>query len=149
MTSNLDDLRPGKRELRVTLKDAAGPMGITAATVADQLRAAYLGTTISEMQIAGSLVEVTAQFGMQERGSHDVFDNFNITRADGSYVPLSVVAQVEIGQGYSRINREDGVRSVTVQGSIDTRTANANAIVSDTMTRFAPRLVGAPPQRNP
>ena len=141
VTSILDDLRPGKRELRVTLKDAAGPMGITAATVADQLRAAYLGTTISEMQIAGSLVEVTAQFGTQERGSHDVFDNFNITRADGSYVPLSVVAQVEIGQGYSRINREDGVRSVTVQGSIDTRTANANAIVSDTMTRFAPGLL--------
>ncbi|MCK0140013.1 efflux RND transporter permease subunit [Aliiroseovarius sp. F47248L] len=138
VTSILDDLRPGKRELRITLKDAAGPMGITAAMVADQLRAAYLGTTISEMQIAGSLVELVAQFGTPERRERDVFDRFNVTRPDGSYVPLSVIADVEIGQGYSRINREDGIRTVTVQGAIDTRIANANAIVSDTLTRFVP-----------
>lgn len=141
VTSILDDLRPGKRELRVTLKDAAGPMGITASLVADQLRAAYFGTTISEMQIAGSLVEVTGQFGPQDQASRSVFDDFTLTRADGSYVPLSVVADVEIGQGYSRINRENGVRAVTVQGAIDTRVANANAIVSDTLTRFVPELL--------
>lgn len=141
VTSILDDLRPGKRELRVTLKDTAGPMGITASLVAEQLRAAYFGTTISEMQIAGSLVEVTGQFGPQDQASRSVFDDFTLTRADGSYVPLSVVADVEIGQGYSRINRENGVRAVTVQGAIDTRVANANAIVSDTLTRFVPELL--------
>lgn len=141
VTSILDDLRPGKRELRVTLSDAAGPMGITAAMIADQLRAAYLGSTISELQINGSLVEVTARYGLEDRASWAVFEDFNITRADGSYVPLRVVANVEIGQGYSRINREDGVRSVTVQGSIDTRIANSNAIVSDTLARFVPVLL--------
>ena len=145
VTSILDDLRPGKRELRVTLKNAAGPMGITAAMVADQLRAAYFGTTISELQISGSLVEVTGQFGPRDRASRTVLDDFTIHRADGSYVPLSVVTNVEIGQGYSRINRENGVRSVTVQGAIDTRTANANAIVSDTLTRFMPELLSRYP----
>lgn len=141
VTSVMDDLRSGKRELRVTLTDAAGPMGITAAMVADQLRSAYFGTTISEMQVDGNLIEVTAQFGQEYRGRHDVFDSFTITRPNGSYVPLEVVANVEVGQGYSRINRENGVRSVTVQGSIDTRVANANAIVGDTLTRFVPDLL--------
>lgn len=145
VTSVLDDLRPGKREMRVTLTDAAGPMGITAAMVANQLRAAYIGSTISEMQISGSLVEVTAQFGESDRGNWDVFENFNIIRTDGTYVPLDVVANIESGQGYSRINHENGVRTITVQGSIDTRTANANAIVSDTITRFVPELL----QRHP
>ncbi|MBV1903789.1 MAG: efflux RND transporter permease subunit [Marinosulfonomonas sp.] len=141
VTSILDDLRPGKRELQVTLTDAAGPMGITSAMVADQLRAAYFGSTISEMQVNGNLVEVTAQFGPTDRGRRNLFDDFNITRSDGSYVPLGVVADVEVGQGYSRINRENGVRSVTVQGSIDTRIANANAIVGDTISRFIPDLL--------
>jgi len=141
VTSVLDDLRPGKRELRVTLKDAAGPKGITAAMVADQLRAAYIGTSVSEIEISGSVVGIIAQFSSADRSSREVFDDFNITLADGSYVPLNVVADVEIGQGYSRINRENGVRSVTIQGSIDTRTANANAIVSDTLTRFIPGLL--------
>ncbi len=83
-------------------------MGITAAMVADQLRAAYIGTTISEMQIDGNLVELTAQFGPEDRASRDVFDDFTITRSDGTYVPLGVVANVETGQGYSRINHETG-----------------------------------------
>ena len=141
VTSVLDDLRPGKRELRVTLKDIAGPMGISAATVADQLRTAYIGSTISEMQIAGNLVELTAQFGLSDRSDRDVFDDFTIKRADGSYVPLNVVADVEVGQGYSRINHENGIRTVTVQGAIDTRIANANAIVGDTAARFVPGLL--------
>lgn len=140
VTSLLDDLRPGKRELRVTLKDVAGPMGITAGMIADQLRAAYFGTTISEMQVNGQRLDVTAQLDDYDQGLRRQFDDFVITRADGSIVPLSVVARVDVGRGYSRINRQDGVRTITVQGTIDTRIANASAIVSDTLARFLPTL---------
>ncbi|SFM03853.1 efflux RND transporter permease subunit [Shimia aestuarii] len=140
VTSILDDLRPGKRELRISLNDAAGPMGVTAAIIADQLRAAYFGTTISEMQVDGSLLEVTAQLAAQAQSSERAFDDFIIARGDGSNVPLGIVANIETGQGYARINRENGMRTVTVQGSIDTRIANANAIVGDTLTRFVPGL---------
>ena len=145
VTSVLDDLRPGKREMRITLNDAAGPMGITAAMIADQLRAAYFGTTISEMQVDGSLLEVTAQLAARAQSSERAFDDFIITRGDGSNVPLSIVANVETGQGYARINRENGVRTVTVQGAIDTRIANANAIVGDTLARFVPELLAKYP----
>ena len=138
VTSVMSDLRPGKRELQVRLSDAAGPMGITAAMVAEQLRAAYFGLTVSEMQVDGDLLEITAQFGAEALTDLDQFDAFDIYRPDGSAVPLNVVAEVTIGTGYSRINREDGRRTVTVQGSIDTGIANANAIVADTLARFAP-----------
>ncbi|MFD1940708.1 efflux RND transporter permease subunit [Paradevosia shaoguanensis] len=148
VTSVQDDLRPGKRELRIRLNDAAGAMGVTAAMVADQLRAAYLGSTVSEMQVHGQLLEVTAQFAAEEQGSLSRFDDFNITGADGSLVPLDVIADIELGQGFGRINRENGVRTVTVQGTIDTRTANANMIVSDTLTRFVPGLLERHPGVN-
>ena len=141
VTSVLDDLRPGKRELRIHLNDQAAPMGITAALIADQLRAAYFGTTVSEMQVNGQSLEVTAELSEADRRSYSEFDNFVITRADGTYVPLSVVADIEVDQGYSRINHEDGVRAVTVQGTIDTRIANSSAIVSDTLKRFIPDLL--------
>jgi hydrophobic/amphiphilic exporter-1 (mainly G- bacteria), HAE1 family len=141
VTSVMDDLRPGKREMRIRLNDAAGPMGITAAQVADQLRAAYFGTTVSEMQINGQLVDVTAQFSPGAKADFARFDDFIVTRGDGSYVPLGVIADVTLGQGYSRINRENGIRTVTVQGSINTGIANANAIVGDTLARFVPDLL--------
>jgi len=138
VTSVLDDLRPGKRELRITLNDAAGPMGITASIIADQLRAAYFGTTVSELQVRGNLLEVTAQFAAEYQDRHRSFDDFHIARADGSTIPLGVVADAEIGQGYNRINRENGIRTITVQGTIDTRIANANAIVGDVLANFVP-----------
>ncbi|MCF6316405.1 MAG: efflux RND transporter permease subunit [Marinosulfonomonas sp.] len=141
VTSVMDDLRPGKREIQIKLNNAAGPMGITAAMIADQLRGAYFGTTVSEMQVNGQLLEVTAQFADADQKSLARFDTFIITRTDGSFVPLSVVADVEIGQGYSRINHENGIRTVTVQGTIDTRIANSNAIVGDTMSTFVPDLM--------
>jgi len=145
VTSVLDDLRPGKRELQVTLKDAAGPMGITAAMIADQLRAAYFGTTISEMQVSGRVVEVTAQLALQDQDNFRSFDDFIIAGPGGSNVPLDVVAEVETGKGVSRINRENGIRTVSVQGTIDTRIANANSIVSDTLSRFVPDLLARHP----
>ena len=138
VTSVLDDLRPGKRELQIKLTEAAGPMGITAATIADQLRAAYLGTTVSEMLVNGQLLQVNAQ--LSAATSFAQFDNFIITRPDGSFVPLSLVADVTYGQGYNRINREDGIRTLTVQGTINTSIANANAIVGDTLANFVPQL---------
>lgn len=145
VTSVLDDLRPGKRELQVTLKDAAGPMGITAALVADQLRAAYLGTSISEMQIGGQVVEVTAQFAGPDQGSFGGFDDFILAGPNGANVPLSVVAEVTTGRGLNRINRENGIRTVTIQGTIDTRSANASAIVNDAQARFVPGLLARYP----
>ena len=141
VTSVLDDLRPGKREIRIALSDAAAPMGITATMIADQLRAAYFGTSISEMQVKGQLLEVTAQFSESTLGDFTQFDDFIVIRPDGSFVPLSVVATIEIGQGFSRINRENGIRTVTVQGTINTSIANANAIVGDIKSRFIPGLL--------
>ncbi|NND21528.1 MAG: efflux RND transporter permease subunit, partial [Silicimonas sp.] len=141
VTSVLDDLRPGKRELRITLNDAAGPMGVTAAMIAEQLRAAFFGTTVSELQVKGSLLEVTAQFAPEYQETQRSFDDFRIARSDGSTVPLGVVAEVEIGQGYNRINRENGKRTVAVKGTIDTRVANANAIVGDILANFVPEFL--------
>ncbi len=140
VTSVLDDLRPGKRELQITLTDAAGPMGITAAMIADQLRAAYYGTTVNELLVNGQLLQVSAQLADSANASFAQFDDFIITRPDGSFVPLSLVANVDYGQGYNRINHENGMRTITVQGTINTSIANANAIVGDTLANFVPEL---------
>jgi hydrophobic/amphiphilic exporter-1 (mainly G- bacteria), HAE1 family len=141
VTSVLDDLRPGKREMRLTLTDAAAPMGVSAAMVADQLRAAWLGTKISEVQIGSQSIEITVHLDALAAADRRTFDEFTIMRSDGTSIPLSVVADVDVDRGVARINREDGQRTVTVQGTIDTRIANANAIVSDTLERFLPGLL--------
>ncbi|HER25820.1 MAG TPA: efflux RND transporter permease subunit, partial [Rhodospirillales bacterium] len=45
-----DDLRPGKPEIRLRLSDGAMALGMTAAEIAGQLRAAFFGKTADEFQ---------------------------------------------------------------------------------------------------
>ena len=140
-TSNLtDDLRPGKPELRIRLKDGAATLGVDARQIADQLRAAFFGTTVSEIQRGPEAFEIDVRIDPRSKDSLGDIDNFTISQADGSLIPLSVVAEIESGRGYSRINRVNGQRTVTVQGDVDVTVANANEILNDTRKKFFPEL---------
>ncbi|MDP1732214.1 MAG: efflux RND transporter permease subunit, partial [Devosia sp.] len=145
VTSVLDDLRPGKREIRVHMKEGAITLGANAALVADQLRAAYYGTTTNQLQVEGTAFDVTVRLAEGDRGDLTVLDDFPIVLASGKIVPITTIAALEAGRGYARINRENGVRTLTVQGTIDTRIATANDIVNDTMAQFVPDLLARYP----
>ena len=140
-TSNLtDDLRPGKPELRVRLKDGASTLGVDARQIADQLRAAFFGTTVSEIQRGAESYEIDVRIDPRNKDSLSDFDNFTISQSDGSLIPLTAIANIETGRGFSRINRVNGLRTVTVQGDVDVTIANANEILKDAGKRFFPEL---------
>lgn len=140
-TANLtDDLRPGKPELRIRLKDGASTLGIDARQIADQLRAAFFGTKVSEIQRGAEAYEIDVRIDPASKDSLSDIDNFTISQSDGSLVPLITIADIETGRGFSRINRIDGLRTVTIQGDVDVEIANANEILSDTREKFFPLL---------
>ncbi len=138
VTNVMDDLRPGKKELQVSLKQSAKSLGIDARMVADQLRSAYFGVTVSEIERGGEAYEIDVRLAPEDRDSLSDLDDFNITMQGGALVPLSAIATVRHGRGYARIIRVDGIRTVTVQGDVDMRIANANAIISDMKKSFFP-----------
>jgi len=140
VVSLLDDLRPGKPELRVRLKEGASTLGIDAQMIAGQLRAAFFGSTASEIQVGPESYDIDVRLRSEDRDSLADLDYFVVTSAEGNQIPLSVAANVEEGRGWARINRVDGRRTVTIQGDIDTTLANANELIGDTSKRFLPEL---------
>jgi hydrophobic/amphiphilic exporter-1 (mainly G- bacteria), HAE1 family len=136
----LDDLRPGKRELRLRLRSGASALGVDAATIATQLRTSFFGVTAREVQRDGEAVEIDVRLDEVDRDRLDVLDNFTVSGPDGALIPLRILAHVEEDRGWARIQRIDRVRTVTVRGDVDTRIANANDIIQDTLNRFAPEL---------
>ncbi len=142
----MDDLRPGKKELQVSLKQSAKSLGIDARLVADQLRGAYFGVTASEIQLGRESYEVDVRLMPQDRDSMSDLEDFIITMKDGSLVPLTAIATITRARGYARINRVDGVRTLSVQGDIDARIANANAIIADMKTSYFPDFEKRHPQ---
>ena len=135
-----DDLRPGKLEVSVKLKPEATNLGLDAQTIADQLRAAYFGTTVSEIQVGADSIEIDVRLREADRNSLSDLEEFQVTMSEGRKVPITAVANLVLERGFARINRVDGIRTVTVQGDVDTRIGNASAIVNDTLKRFIPDL---------
>ncbi len=136
VTNLSDDLRPGKHEIRLGLREQAASLGITARTIANQLRTAFYGATVNEIQVGPESYEIDARLAADDRNSVAALERFTITVGDGDFVPLKAIARFEEERGYARINRYQRVRTVTVQGDVDRAVANANAILGDTQVRF-------------
>lgn len=135
-----DDLRPGKKEIRLRMSEQAANLGISARDIADQLRTSFFGTTVSEIQVGPESYEIDVRLALADRNSPADLDHFAIVTKEGSLVPLKAVAQFRNERGYARINRYKRTRTVTVQADVDRSQANANAIVADTKSRFFPVL---------
>lgn len=135
-----DDLRPGKREYRIRLKPTAGSLGIDAQMVADQLRGAFQGVVVDEFARGAEHYEVDLRLAAGERTAPgDLLDAVIVTSA-GEAVPLRLVADIEVGRGWARILRVNGERTVTLQGTVDPRLANAAELIGALQAQLLPTL---------
>ena len=134
------DLRPGKPELRLRLAPGARMLGLTAADVAGQLRAAYLGTQLADVRQGDLPFDVQVVLSEADRDARADLENFTIALPDGTAVPLDTVVTVQEARGWSSITRRDGLRTLTVQAEVDGRIGNADAISTRLADGFLPDL---------
>jgi len=135
-----DDLRPGKPEVNLRLREGALALGLDATQIASQLRAAYLGEVVNEIQVGPESYEIDVRLAAADRDSLADLEYFMVSAPGGAQVPLGTVALIESDRGYARIHRVDGRRTVSVQGDVDTAKMNVSEILSDTTRRFLPGL---------
>lgn len=137
--SNLsDDLRPGRPELRVTMDSGARGLGLTAASLADQVSAAFLGRVADEIQVGADAYEVEVRLADGDRASVDDLAGFRVQLPGGGEAALGSVATIREGRGWSRIARVDGQRSVTITGDVDDRVTNTARLFAAFRTEFVP-----------
>ncbi|MQX38509.1 efflux RND transporter permease subunit [Roseospira navarrensis] len=137
----MDDMRPGKPEIRLRLRDGASALGVRADTVAQQIAAAYQGVTVDEIQVGDEAFEIDVRLRAEDRESLADLDGFMVTTDSGDTIPLPNVATFHTDRGWARIARVDGWRTITVIGEVDDTLANAQQIVSHTRETFLPRLL--------
>lgn len=106
------------RELRNRLT------GIEAATFPEGLRSGAIRVELPEAERAADFLEAAL-----------------LRSAEGQYVPLGDIVRMETRQGFSAIQRENGVPLVTVSGAIsEDDAARARAITEDLRRTILPRL---------
>ncbi|QIZ75729.1 efflux RND transporter permease subunit [Ferrimonas lipolytica] len=141
VTDLLDDMRPGKEEVLVTLLPGAESYGINGQMIASQLRAAYFGQTADEIQVGPENLQINVLLDKADAAQMRTLERFPIVLASGDQVPLSSVARLNFQRGFVRIQRVDGLRTVTVTGNVDNRYANATEVVNQLKAEFAPQLL--------
>ncbi|WP_153913525.1 efflux RND transporter permease subunit [Shewanella sp. TC10] len=136
----LDDMRPGKEEVLVKLRDGAENYGVDGEMIASQLRAAYFGQTADDVQAGPENIEIQVRLNKQQAGDLQALANFPIMLGDGTQLPLNAVATLNYERSYVRIQRIESQRTVTVMADIDNTKANGSEIVGKVRNEFAHEL---------
>lgn len=135
-----DDLRPGKPEIRLRMQEGAKMLGLNAQMLASQLRSAYYGKTASEIQVGRESYEIDVRLADADKDSLADLAYFHVTLPNGKQAPLGSVAILIHDRGYARIASVNGLRTVTIQGDVDSRITNGRQIIERLKREFLPTL---------
>lgn len=142
------DLEPGKKELRIKVKEsAAAEAGLTATDIAASVRASFDGMVATKIRKMDEEIDVKVLFPEADRtrGAAALRD-VRIPNRQGYLVPLSTVADIEEAVGFTAIKHEDADRIVTITGDVDpavTSSFRANQALQPVMERRIAEFPGA------
>ncbi len=125
----LDDMRLGKEEILVKLRPGAETYGVNGQLIANQLRAAFFGQTADEIQIGVENIKIEVKLDKQGIGDIQQLANFPIILADGAQLPLASIATLDFQRNYVRIQRVDGLRTVSVFGDTDSSKVSSTEVI--------------------
>jgi multidrug efflux pump subunit AcrB len=125
-----DGFQPGKEQLDFTIKPEGKSLGLTAFSVARQVRSAFYGAEALRQQRKRNEIKVMVRLPEEERSSEETINDLMIRTPAGTYVPLREVASVKRGRAYMSIDRRNGRRVVQVTGDITPR-SKAGEVLSD------------------
>lgn len=137
----MDDMRMGKEEILVSVRPGAESHGINAQMIANQLRAAFFGQRADQIQVGVENINVEVRLNKTQAGDLGQLANFPIITADGSQIPLASLAKFEFSRSYVRINRINGMRSMSIYGDTDSNKISSFEIISDFKINLMPELV--------
>ncbi|WP_241766920.1 efflux RND transporter permease subunit [Hyphomonas oceanitis] len=134
-----DNLSSSAEEIRITMKPGAETLGVTLASVSQQLRQAYFGEEVQRLPRDGEDVRVMVRLPISARSDLDSLNNLKVRTADGREIPVTQVADFEYAPGINRIVRRNRTRSVAVYAEVKGE-GERSRIMADMEKNFWPEF---------
>lgn len=128
-------------EFELDLKPEAKYLGVSAANLAQQVRAAFFGSEAQRIQRGRDEVKVMVRYPESERRSTDSLQTMMIRVGGGTEVPFEAVAEIVPGQSLPTIRRIDRKRMITVNADADTLSVDTEGIEIEVLDDYLPKLV--------
>ncbi|MCD4677509.1 MAG: efflux RND transporter permease subunit, partial [Desulfobacula sp.] len=119
MTQVYTDNNPGKNVFTFKLKPEARNLGLTVNDLASQVYAGYYGMEAVKVQKGNDDIKVIVKYTEEERKSYSSLKQFRVRTGKGFEIPLSTVAKIEYGAGYSQISRNNGLRRIKFSAEVN------------------------------
>ncbi len=123
-----DTFTESKKEIKIRLKEQARSLGLSSADLGRQVRQGFFGEEVQRVQRNREDIRIMVRYPEQERISLGHLESMWIRSPNGAEIPISEVADIEVGEGYSSITRIDGQRVINIQADADKAVADVTAI---------------------
>jgi len=140
-----DSFRTGKREVKLKIKPEAEILSLSQMNLARQVRQAFYGEEAQRIQRGRDDVRIMVRYPRDRRTSLGDLENMRIRAPGGVEVPFSIVAEAEIGRGYSTIDRVDRRRAINVTAKVDSAQTNENEIIAQLVAGELPEILARHP----
>jgi multidrug efflux pump subunit AcrB len=140
-----DGFQPGKEQLDFNIKPEGEALGLTAQSVARQIRSAFYGARVLRQQRGRNELTVTVRLPEGERASEHNIQEMMIRTQSGVFVPLRDVVEIKRGRAFTTINRRAGRRVVQVTADINDRSRSSeveNALKETELPKLVSRYPG-------
>jgi multidrug efflux pump subunit AcrB len=134
-----DDLPHGKEEIVMELTPAGKAKGFTTQSVARQVRNSFEGAIAKRFSQDQEEIIVRVKLSPAGQVPATLRDLY-LRAPDGAEVPLTEVVHLKSEVGYSQINRENGLRQVSVTADVDPMITTTNAVLTTAARNLVPEV---------
>jgi CzcA family heavy metal efflux pump len=112
--------------------------GLHIQDVAEAIRTAYFGTTVSRVLEGQTSFDLVVRFNEKTRADIDAIRETLITTRDGAQLPLHALAEIRYDLGPNTISRENVQRKIVVMANVAER--DLNSVVNEIRKRIVDNI---------
>ncbi len=139
-----DNLNTGRPEVRLNIdRERAARFGLSTSKIASTVRSAINGAEVGKYRTGEDEYDIRVRLRESDRASLESINNLTILE-EGQQIPITAVADFEVGGGLGSITRLDLKRVATVQADAAPG-YNGNAVLAQVQALLAPYEQTLPP----
>ena len=140
-----DSYRSGKKELVFRVRPEAESLGLTQAQLGNQVRHAFYGAEAQRVQRGRDDMRIMVRYPEADRHSLQDYSKLYVRLPDGTEVPVTTVADAELGPGNATIRRVDGQRAINVTAYADRTRIAPESVLRIIESEHIPKLASKYP----
>ena len=139
VSATSSDYEYGPNEINFTLNQNAKSLGLSNYEILYQVRQAFFGTQVQDLQTLDDEMQLWIRFNEDERNSFSALENMKIQTTSGIF-PLKELVEFSIDNKVLSINRKNGKKIVEIEGELASSTSYSSDIIAEVENKLFPSI---------